>query len=102
MPRIAFRVVWGTELTIETFAPHSAFSSVDLPTEGLPMIATNADLGIFASFALLNHLKPLLASIPVYTYRSIFAQAVRVESRLRVEVLPSRAYIDQLPGNRAF
>ena len=103
MPRIALRVVWGTELTIETFAPHSAFSNVDLPTEGLPTIATNADLGIYASYKMLYKNEFLPASITVYTTdRSIIALAVRVESIFEVEVLPSRAYIDQLPGSKAF
>jgi hypothetical protein len=37
-----FRVVCGTGLTMATFAPQRRFSSVDLPAEGRPMIATNA------------------------------------------------------------
>jgi hypothetical protein len=42
MPRIAFRVVCGTALTIATFPPQSRFTKVDFPTEGRPITATNA------------------------------------------------------------
>jgi hypothetical protein len=37
------RVVCGVGLTIDTFAPQNLFISVDLPVEGRPTTATNAD-----------------------------------------------------------
>ena len=40
IPRIARRVVCGLSETIATFAPTSAFTSVDLPTFGRPATAT--------------------------------------------------------------
>jgi hypothetical protein len=42
MPRIAFRVVWGAGLTMDTFSPQRRLISVDFPAEGLPATATNA------------------------------------------------------------
>jgi hypothetical protein len=41
-----FRVVCGTGLTIETLASQKALSNVDLPAEGRPIMATNADFPI--------------------------------------------------------
>src|SRR6185436_1843521 len=38
-PSTRCRVVWGREVTMETFSPTSAFSSVDLPTLGRPTSA---------------------------------------------------------------
>jgi hypothetical protein len=40
MPRISARVVCTLGVTIETLAPTSALSSVDLPTFGAPISAT--------------------------------------------------------------
>ena len=42
-PMIRFRVVCGFAVTIATFSPVSAFSSVLLPAFGRPSIATNPD-----------------------------------------------------------
>src|SRR5271170_4694695 len=39
-----FRVVCGRGVTMATFFPTSAFTSVDLPAFGRPMMATNPDL----------------------------------------------------------
>ena len=39
MPRTRARVVWALCVTMETFAPTSAFTSVDLPALGAPMTA---------------------------------------------------------------
>src|SRR6516164_3333154 len=41
MPRMIARVVCTLGLTIVTLLPTSALTSVDLPTLGAPMIATN-------------------------------------------------------------
>ena len=41
MPRISARVVWTFFDTIVTFEPTSALTSVDLPTFGAPISATN-------------------------------------------------------------
>ena len=38
MAVILFRVVLGLGATMDTFAPKSAFSNVDLPTFGVPII----------------------------------------------------------------
>jgi hypothetical protein len=40
---MAFRVVWGTGLTMATFSPQIRFMRVDFPTEGRPTTATKAD-----------------------------------------------------------
>src|SRR5579864_4413350 len=40
MPVIRWRVVWGLRDVMLTRAPISAFSNVDLPTDGRPTIAT--------------------------------------------------------------
>lgn len=42
MPRIALRVVCGVGEVMETFDSHIVLTSVDLPADGLPMIATDA------------------------------------------------------------
>ena len=42
MPRIALRVVCGVGDVIETFDSHMVLTSVDLPADGLPIIATDA------------------------------------------------------------
>src|SRR5436305_8074932 len=42
-PWIDVRVVCGLSATIATFCPTRAFSSVDLPAFGRPMIETNPD-----------------------------------------------------------
>ena len=39
---MALRVVWGVGEVMETFDSQIVLSSVDLPEEGLPMIATDA------------------------------------------------------------
>ncbi len=44
MPRIVRRVVCGLGETIAIFSPTYALTSVDLPTFGLPTIATKPDL----------------------------------------------------------
>ena len=43
MPRTARRVVWGRSLTMATFPPHSALTSVDLPVLGRPATATKPE-----------------------------------------------------------
>jgi len=42
-PAMRLRVVWGLGVTIATFSPVSAFSSVLLPALGRPRMATNPD-----------------------------------------------------------
>src|SRR5579859_5032191 len=44
IPRIRFRVVWGTAVTMETLAPTRAFTRVLFPAFGRPTMATNPDL----------------------------------------------------------
>ena len=38
------RVVWGFEVTMASFSPIRALSRLDLPTLGLPTMATKRDL----------------------------------------------------------
>ena len=40
IPVILLRVVWGREVTMETFSPRILLRRVDFPTFGLPIIAT--------------------------------------------------------------
>src|SRR5579864_6153671 len=44
IPRIRFRVVWGTAVTMETLAPTRALTRVLFPAFGRPTMATNPDL----------------------------------------------------------
>ena len=44
MPRIWLRVVWGFGVTMASFSPSIAFSRVDFPTLGSPIILTYPDL----------------------------------------------------------
>src|SRR5690606_39685204 len=50
MPRILFRVVWGLSDMIATFLPTTWFISVDFPTLGRPISATNPDLWLMLEF----------------------------------------------------
>ena len=43
IPRTRLRVVWGTGDTMDTFHPHSLFTRVDFPADGLPATATAPD-----------------------------------------------------------
>src|ERR1700730_8060738 len=43
MPSTRFRVVWGLGLTIASFSPASAFSNVDLPALGRPIMVTKPE-----------------------------------------------------------
>ena len=43
MPRMRLRVVCGLCVTMASFSPTSAFSSVDLPALGRPMMETNPE-----------------------------------------------------------
>ena len=58
MPRTRFRVVWGTAEMIDTFCPHIAFSSVDLPHDGLPMIAAKPERRPFDSVSFIRTILP--------------------------------------------
>jgi hypothetical protein len=44
---MAFRVVWGTGETMDTFCPTTVLIKVDFPTEGRPMITVTA---VFRAF----------------------------------------------------
>lgn len=44
MPRTALRVVCGQGDTMEIFSFPAVFKKLDFPAEGLPIIATTADL----------------------------------------------------------
>ena len=52
IPRMRFRVVCATGVTIDTFAPTSALTSVLLPAFGLPTTATKADLNGFVDYGM--------------------------------------------------
>lgn len=39
IPLIAFLVVWGVDAVMETLPSHIVLTKVDLPLEGLPIIA---------------------------------------------------------------
>jgi hypothetical protein len=43
MPNILLRVVWGFEVTMDTFWPSTALRKVDFPTLGLPIIETKPE-----------------------------------------------------------
>src|SRR5713226_8617702 len=45
------RVVCGLEVTIAIFCPTSRFTSVDFPTFGRPIMATNPDRKLFFAFS---------------------------------------------------
>src|SRR5271169_2285329 len=48
------RVVWGLRVTIATFSPTSALSSVDLPALGRPRIETNPERNAMSGSNLLG------------------------------------------------
>src|SRR3974390_3521966 len=43
MPRMRLRVVWGLGVTIASFSPTNAFSKVDFPALGRPMMETKPE-----------------------------------------------------------
>src|SRR6187399_3181359 len=60
MPSTRWRVVCGREVTMESFSPTSAFSSVDLPTLGRPTSAAKPARNVAGSFM---HTQPTQGSL---------------------------------------
>ena len=68
IPRIAFLVVCGIGLTIETGSPAAVFRNVDFPAEGLPIIVTRAVFEPVSAFSV------LFSSVIVFSIKMIVAE----------------------------
>src|SRR5271166_4986734 len=92
MPWMRLRVVWGLRVTMASFSPTSAFSSVDFPALGRPMMETNPERNAISG-------DPHLPGIKAYThavytalsgFQNFEAQAVFVEDLARFRNVPGK------------
>src|SRR5271165_1877266 len=99
MPWMRLRVVCGLRVTMASFSPTSAFSSVDFPALGRPMMETNPERNAMSGLDLLRlEADPDAAHTALSGFEDFEAQSVLVENFARLgNVSGEFAY---QPGNR--
>src|SRR5271166_878384 len=85
MPWIRLRVVCGLRVTMASFSPTSAFSRVDLPALGRPMMDTNPERNAMSGLDLLRlEADPDAAHTALSGFEHFEAQTVLVENFARL------------------